>query len=106
MPTVEELEEFSKEITLALFKVGCEEKNFRILQMLPTTIKEVMVQLPLTKMPANNRVNDLVRAGLARRTKGTGAVEPTDLTKRFLELILAITKDVEREIPRFLELRA
>jgi len=46
--------------------------------MLPTTIKEVMDALNLTKMPTNVRANQLQKYGLLYRRKGEGLLETTE----------------------------
>ncbi len=96
--TNEEIKEIVENITLNMFNIGADKTNFKILKMLPTDLKKVMKELNLTKMPVNTRVNELEKVGLVKRWKGTGKVEPTDMTKNFLDLIELIEGKVEEYI--------
>lgn len=96
--TNEEINKIVEDITLDLFNVGADKTNFKILKMLPTDLKTVMMELDLTKMPVNNRLNELEKAGLVKRMKGTGKVTPTEMTGYFFELINTIKNKVEGEI--------
>lgn len=96
--TNEEINKIVEDITLDLFNVGADKTNFKILKILPTDLKTVMRELDLTKMPVNNRLNELQKAGLVKRMKGTGKVASTEMTSYFIELINTIKKKVEGEI--------
>ncbi len=98
------IEKFTRKRTLELFRVGCDSTNFQILKLLPKKISDLEEELKLSTMPVNRRVNALVRLGLARRILGTGNVLPTELTKRFIDLVEGIVKEVEEVVPLFLEL--
>ena len=96
--TDEEIKEIVENITLNMFNVGADKSNFKILKMLPTDLKTVMMELNLTKMPVNTRLNELEKAGLVKRIKGTGKVISTVMTENFRELINNIENKVEEEI--------
>jgi hypothetical protein len=87
---IKELELKIQERTLSVFRIGCDEKNYKILEMLPTTIECIMKELNITKMPANKRVNNLMGVGLVSRKRGSGVVESTEGTKKFLAAISSL----------------
>lgn len=96
--TDEEIKEIVENITLNMFNIGADKTNFKIIKMLPTDLKTVMMELNLTKMPVNTRLNELEKVGLAKRIKGTGKVISTKMTRDFRELINSIENKVEGEI--------
>ena len=96
--TNKEINQIVEKLTLDLFNVGADKTNFKILKMLPTDLKAVMNELNLTKMPVNTRINELEKAGLVKRRKGTGMVMPTEMTNYFMDLIKNIEIKVEDSI--------
>ena len=80
--------------TLKLFRVGCDERNFEILQKLPLTAKEVEKELGLSPMPTNKRINELMDVGLVHREKRGENIKQTEMTKYFIEHISNIKKEV------------
>lgn len=84
---LKELEELNDTFALKVVRVGSDEINFNILEILPSNIETMMRVLHLTKVPVNNRVNLLEDVRLVKRFKGTGYVEITDLGKFFLDKI-------------------
>ena len=98
----EQLRKATLEFTLNTFKIGCDHMNYSILSMLPTNIESIMKKFNLTKMPANRRVNELIKVGLVNRKKGTGEVLPTDLTLKFTKVIEKISEGLKEEVPRLL----
>lgn len=93
-----EMSEIVEKITLGLFQVGAEEINFQIIIMLPTDIKKIMKKTGLTKVPVNNRVNELEKYGLAFRYKhqGDGLVTKGVMTDLFLEMYKEMFTDVKQ----------
>ena len=77
-----------KNDTLKAFRIGCDEKNYRILRSLPTTIEDIMKELQITKMPTNARVNALEEVGLLKRHRGTGKIESSTITLEYLKQII------------------
>lgn len=81
-------------ITLKLFRVGCDEKNFEILQKLPLTAKEIEIEIDLTPMPTNKRIKELMEVGLVQREKRGMDIKTTEITKEFIDYIDSLKKDV------------
>lgn len=95
----EYINKIAERITLNLFKVGCDKDNFKILNLLPNTIKGLMKEFKLTKMPMNKRINELEKVGLLKRDRWKGNVEPSDLTVKFLKIIEEIKPRIKEELP-------
>ncbi|MCK5038145.1 MAG: hypothetical protein KAS16_03500 [Thermoplasmata archaeon] len=90
--------------TLNLFKVGCDDKNYKILLMVPTTIEEVQINLNLsTVKSAYTRVNALEDSGLVIRERGNGMVKPSPMTESFLDIIEHISTEVINAVPKYIE---
>ena len=96
------IQNLTHKITLNLFKSGCDEKNFQILEQLPTKTIELEKLFDLSKMPLNRRLNELAKIGLIERELYKGELKPTELTKRFLDVIKDLEKEVMKEIPKFI----
>ena len=62
----------------------------------------IMNELKLTKVPVNNRINELEKYGLLKRQKGNGKAEATDLTILFVELISKVKENVKINLPDLL----
>lgn len=97
-----EIDELIESITLTVFHEGTKQTNFRILQMIPTTVEEIMEETKLTKVPVNKHINDLEKSGLLKREKGTGKVFATDMTPLFNSLIEKIKKLVKKNVFKML----
>jgi hypothetical protein len=80
--------------TLELFRVGCDEMNFNILQKLPMTAKDIEEEIGLSPMPTNKRINELMNVGLVYREKRGEEIKQTNLTKEFIDYINSIKKEV------------
>lgn len=80
-------EDLLEKITLKIVQTGVDKTNFKILNILPSNIDTMMKEFNLTKVPVNNRINELEKVGLVRRWRGTGLVILTDLGKIFIETI-------------------
>lgn len=74
-------------ITLKVVQTGSDNTNFKILEMLPNNISNIMKELELAKVPANVRVNKLEKVGLVKRWRGTGRIVLTDFGKCFVGAI-------------------
>lgn len=103
-PTNLEMNKLAEEVTLEVFHVGTKNTNYQILIMLPTNIETIMKETRLTKVPANNHVNELEKVGLVKREKGTGRVEPTKMTKLFTHVIQDIQKQVKSNVLKMIML--
>jgi predicted transcriptional regulator len=97
-----ELKNLVRKITLGVFETGAKETNFRILEMLPTTVDEIMKETNLTKVPVNNHLNELEKYGLLKREKGTGRVNSTTMTVKFRWIIDELTKEVNTNVAKML----
>lgn len=83
-------------IALHVVRAGTDKTNFKILEMLPSNIGIMMIELNMTKVPINVRVNKLEKVGLVDRFKGTGNVVLTDFGKFFIDTIKSYDKLVIR----------
>ena len=90
--------------TLAVFRTGCDEKNYKILKLLPTTIDKLQIELDTKGVKTvNTRVNALEEVGLVIRSRGTGQVEESGMTQAFLTIIDQVTLMAENNLPKYLE---
>jgi predicted transcriptional regulator len=80
--------------TLKLFRVGCDEKNFKILKELPLTAGEIEKKINLSPMPTNKRLKDMMTIGLIIRNNRGEKIEITDIGKEFIDQIHLIEEDV------------
>lgn len=92
----------AEKTTLRLFRVGCEEKNFHILQKLPLTAREIEKELGLSAMPTNRRIKELMEVGLIQREKRGEKIVQTGLTKDFINYIDEIKKEVVCDMARMI----
>ena len=98
----EELNTIIESVTLNVFNVGTKQTNFDILKSLPSDVDNIMKETGLTKVPVNNRINELEKYGLLKREKGTGKVYPTELTVLFKSLIENVEKHVSNNVSKML----
>lgn len=103
-PTNTDINKLVEQVTLEVFHVGTKKTNYQILIMLPTNIENIMKETGLTKVPANNHVNDLEKVGLVKREKGTGRVEPTKMTNLFTHVIQDIENQVKSNVLKMIPL--
>lgn len=96
------VEKTSLNVTLRVFKYGCDKKNYEILKSLPNTIKILEKKFELSKMPMNKRINELEKSGLIKRDKSKGNVEITQLGEQLLKIIEEIKKAVIKELPNLI----
>lgn len=94
----EEIDRIIEKITLNVFNVGTKQTNYYILKTLPSNVEHIMKETRLTKVPVNNRINELEKYGLLVREKGTGKMYPTELTKQFMLLIAKIETYVKNNV--------
>lgn len=97
-----ELDEIVKAMTLKFFNVGSKHINYHILETLPTNVGSIMNETGLTKVPVNQRLNELEKCGLVRRDKGTGNVYSTELTNLFMSLVSNLETHVNANLPSIL----
>lgn len=88
------VDKIAQNLTLKLFRVGCDEKNFIVLNKLPLKASEVEKELGLTPMPTNRRIQELRDAKLVFREKSGKEIELTDLGKDFVKHIGEIKAEV------------
>lgn len=77
----------SEKLTLKVIRTGSDRINFKILEMLPNNINNIMKEIELTKVPTNVRINKLEKMFLVKRWRGTGLVVLTDIGKNFIGVI-------------------
>jgi len=97
-----EIDKIVEFITLNVFHEGTKQTNYKILQMLPTDVENIMKMTELTKVPVNKHVNELEKYGLLKREKGTGKVHPTEMTSLFNSLINEIKIQVKTNVSKML----
>ena len=88
--------------TLNVLNSGTKRINYLIIKMLPTDVESIKDEIGLTKVPINNRLNELEKYGLLKREKGTGKVYPTKLTELFKSLIIDIEDRVKTNLSTML----
>ena len=93
------INEIGKRMTLSMVRMGCDKINFKILNTIPNTIKGLMKEFKLTKMPMNRRVNELEKVGLLKRNRWLGEVEPTPLTIKLIETVNKMKVKIKAELP-------
>lgn len=81
-------------VTLKMFRAGCDEKNFIILQSFPLTAKNVEKELGFKAPMANKRIKELMESKLAFREKAGEEIKLTSLGKDFLDYINSLKEDV------------
>ena len=82
-------------IALKVVRTGSDRINFKILEMVKketernkrAKIEDIIKETGLTKVPVNKRINELEKAGLVNRWRGTGLVMLTELGKIFIDTI-------------------
>lgn len=97
-------------VTLKAVRIGSDRINFKILRMVgygmekgvSTKIEDVMEEIGLSKVPVNNRINQLEKAGLVKRLRGTGLVLLTDFGKDFMMIINRGEKMIEDRLVEML----
>ena len=97
-----EIDEIVENITLNVLNSGTKRINYLIIKMLPTDVESIKDEIGLTKVPINNRLNELEKYGLLKREKGTGKVYPTKLTELFKSLIIEIEDRVKTNLSTML----
>lgn len=97
-----EIDEIVENITLNVLNSGTKRINYLIIKMLPTDVESIKDEIGLTKVPINNRLNELEKYGLLKREKGTGKVYPTKLTELFKSLIIDIEDRVKTNLSTML----
>jgi len=88
------IEKLVQKKTLNVFRVGCEEKNYNLLQKLPLTASSIEKELKLSPMPTNRRIKELMGAGLISREKAGEKIKLTNLGRDFIKQIEETKSDV------------
>jgi predicted transcriptional regulator len=96
------IDDLVENVTLNVFNAGTKRTNYKIIKLLPTNVDSIMKETGLTKVPVNQRLNELEKFGLLKREKGTGRVYPTDLTDHFKLLINKIEINVKDNLSKML----
>ena len=89
-------------LTLQLYRIGCNERNFYLMSKLPLTAYEVERELKLSPMPTNRRINELIKSGLVSRKKAGEKIKLTYLGKSFISQINETKKDVISEMSQLI----
>lgn len=95
------LKTYAKELSLDIFRIGCDQKNFLILKMAltkPISVMDIKKHLNLTSMPANRRINQLVEVGLLKREYKKTRIISTKLAQMFINIISHIQDVIKNEI--------
>ena len=90
------------ELTLKLFRVGCDEKNYNLLNKLPLTAKEVEKLLQLSPMPTNRRLKELMEVGLINREKIGEKIKLTPLGNDFKQHIENLREEVVQNMAKLI----
>ncbi len=96
------VEKVTENMTLSIFRIGCDKTNYLIIKSLPSDIKHLQKLISISKMPINRRVNELADVGLLEREKYTGKVNPTSLSESFVGTIENIKQKVVIELPNLI----
>jgi hypothetical protein len=87
----EQIDEAATELTLRAFRLAADPVSYRMLVRLRSErgvpFVALMEETGLGRVPASERVNDLVQAGLAVKDMATGSVQATLLTDGLVGLI-------------------
>ena len=100
-----QIKELSDKITLKVFRVGCDDKNYNIIKSLPNTFKQLESNMGITKMPIAKRLNELESVGLLEWKKGKGLIKSTNFTLKFIKLVESINQEVNKNILNFIALK-
>jgi|SRR3989344_3177324 len=90
------------ELTLKLFRVGCDEKNYNLLNKLPLTAKEVEKLLQLSPMPTDRRLKELMEVGLINREKIGEKIKLTPLGNDFKQHIENLREEVVQNMAKLI----
>jgi len=90
-------------LTLKIFNLSTNPTNYRVLKMLPTDVRTIMVEIKVNKANANARIRKLENAGLIERGKGTGKIRSTKLCACVLGLLELIKGEVGMRLNELLE---
>lgn len=93
------VEDVTKRVALRAFHIGCEPKNYSILENLPLTAKGLEAKFKLSPMPTHRRIQQLMNAGLVKREKRGDMIRISDFGIAFKNAIEQIRKDVIKELP-------
>lgn len=98
----DDLDNLIEQIAISVMYEATKNKNFQILQMLPTNVEDIIKHLEITKVPVTNRLNALEKFDLLKWYKGIGLVFPTEMTGVVLTLVERMEKIVKPEISKML----
>ena len=73
--------------TIQVLNIITRPTNYKLMCLLPSDIKTLEAKLKINKINTNAHVNELERATLIKRYRGTGRVEISELGTMFLDLI-------------------
>ena len=92
--------------TLEIFRTGCDPKNYKILKSIVNEIKdinELKEIIGLSQVRTYARISDLKKVGLVNLKKGSGLIEPTEITQIFLNLLKQINREILKNINKYLQ---
>jgi predicted transcriptional regulator len=81
-----------EKITLKMLSGAASKNNFKILRLLPNTVREMMQATGLSRSTVNNRAKLLVKLCLADRRKGNDNITLTELGVVIVDTITKIQK--------------
>lgn len=90
--------------TLNIFREGCDQINYKILNMLPSDFKNISKNIGIQKMATARRLNILLRNNLLTWEKRKGKIEPTPLAKELIKIIENIKKGIKSNLPETLQI--
>ena len=98
----EQIAEIATSLTLRALHVATDPLNFRILQRLrregTVSLKALMAETGLSRIPLHERINLLMQAGLAVQELESDDVRATQLTDGVVDLIEEIRGGLQRAI--------
>jgi predicted transcriptional regulator len=97
-----EMDELVEAYTLEVFKIGCDNVNYRIIKSLPTTTSKLRDELHLSKMPFYTRLNKLSEVGLIEHIKRKENLNKTELTDAFIKLVDNVNNVVKENLPKYM----
>lgn len=96
------LDSIIHKITLGVFRIGCDEANYRLLEFCSKkTSKQIQATFKMSPMSVSRRTKAMIGAGLLK--KDNQLYTQSELGKSFLELIKEAKKNVENEAVKLVD---
>ena len=97
------VERLAEKTALKLYRIGCDEKNFEIINKLPLTASEIEKEFRLTAMPVNKRIKELAEVGLVFREKRGEKIQRTNMANEFIKQINELRNEVVLNMAKLIE---